>query len=98
MPTPTISRGILLAALALAGFTSTNSVSTHRLPKSRPMLDGGSSREETSSASEGTPKKGMRKRTAAVRKRMAEAQRVVEDQGRIRFAETTRVGSAEGKA
>ena len=73
MPTPRFSRDILLAALA--GFQLDKQRIDAQIAEVQAMLDGGGSPATDPSAAEGTPKKKTRKRSAAVRKRMAEAQK-----------------------
>ena len=74
---PTISQEILRAALN--GLQLEKQRIDGSIAEVQAMLDGGSRKitapEATPSLSEEAPRKGRRKRSAAVRKRMAEAQR-----------------------
>ena len=72
MPTPALTRDILLAALA--GFQLDKQRIDAKIAEVQAMLAEGLP-ATTPPASEVAPKKGRRKRSAAVRKRMAEAQK-----------------------
>lgn len=72
MPAPTLSREILIAALA--GFQLDKQRVDAKIAEVQAMLDGSRSPSVTATP-EAEPKKGRRKRSAAVRKRMAEAQK-----------------------
>jgi hypothetical protein len=79
MTTPKLTRDILLAALA--GFQLDKQRIDAQIAEVQALLNGGATRETTlrgtvPSISEAAHKKGTRKRSAAVRKRMAEAQRL----------------------
>ena len=74
MPKPTLTRNILLAALA--GFQLDKQGIDAQITEVQAMLGGSASPEKGPSVSEDAPKRGRRKRSAAVRKRMAEAQRL----------------------
>src|ERR1039457_1323310 len=75
MPKATISQDILRAALA--GFQLDKQRIDAQIAEVQAMLGGRGSPEKSPSVSEETPRKGRRKkRSAAVRKRMAEAQRL----------------------
>jgi hypothetical protein len=75
MPTPTLTRDILLAALA--GFQLDKQRIDARIAEVQAMLGSSGSPEKSPSVSEDAPKKGRRKKfSAAARKRMAEAQRL----------------------
>jgi hypothetical protein len=77
MPNPTISQDILRAALS--GLQFEKQRIENSIAEVQSMLDGGSRKatapETTPSVSEEAPKIGRHKRSAAVRRRMAEAQR-----------------------
>jgi hypothetical protein len=72
MPTPALTRDILLAALA--GFQLDKQRIDAKIDEVQAMLNGGSPKNAPI-GSEEAPTKGTRKRSAAVRKRMAEAQK-----------------------
>src|ERR1035438_7578113 len=72
MPTPTLTRDILLAALA--GFQIDKQRIDAKIAEVQSMLGAGSP-ATAPPVSEVAPKEGRRKRSAAVRKRMAEAQK-----------------------
>ena len=74
MPTPTLTRDILLAALA--GFQVDRQRIDAQIAEVQTMLAGGGSPKKGASVSDEAPKKGRRKKfSAAVRKRMAQAQK-----------------------
>ena len=73
MPNSTISQDILRAALN--GLQLDKQRIDGQIAEVQAMLDGGS-RKTTAPVSEETPRKGRGKRSAAVRRRMAEAQRL----------------------
>jgi hypothetical protein len=72
MPTPALTRDILLASLA--GFQLDKQRIDAKIAEVQAMLDGGSP-GKTPPLSEEKPKKGRRRRSAAVRKRMADGQK-----------------------
>ena len=75
MPTPTLTREILQAALA--GFQLDKQRIDAQIAEVQAMLGGSNSPGTNRSVSTETPKKGRRKKfSAAARKRMAEAQRL----------------------
>ena len=73
MPKSTISRDILLAALA--GFQLDKQRIDLQIAEVQALLDGGGSQKAALAGSAESPKTGRRKRSPAVRRRMAEAQR-----------------------
>jgi hypothetical protein len=77
MPDPTISKDILRAALS--GLQLDKQRIDRQIAEVQAMLEGGSrqtpSRETVPSVSDEAPQEGRRKRSPAVRRRMAEAQR-----------------------